>query len=374
MLTDALGIRLIFWLGKILPTPAPRRVLEALRSVEVTSDVEQGDGFQLTFELAKSWRGDFDLLDGGALSPWNRVVLGVQLGTSLRVLCDGVITHHQLQSSSEGQDSAATLTVTGTSLAVLLDQSEVRRKYPNQPDAVIAAQILARYARYGLVPDVRPTGDIPLSIQRVPWQHETDLACLERMAERNAFVFYIEPVTMGIGRAYFGPDNRLSVPQKALTVDMGGSSNVTSLHFSHDAALPQQSTGRFYAPGTQTTLPVPTLPALRIPPLALRPTTAKRQLILRDAAKLNLSQAMQRARGLQAQSGDSVRGQGELDSVRYGDVLRARRLVGVRGAGRSYDGLYYVGRVTHHIERGKYTQSFALRREGTGSLTPVVRP
>jgi phage protein D len=55
-------------------------------------------------------------------------------------------------------------------------------------------------------------------------------------------------------------------------------------------------------------------------------------------------------------------------------VLRARRLVGVRGAGTSYDGFYWVKRVTHTIRSGNYTQQFNVSREGTGALLPVVVP
>ena len=47
-------------------------------------------------------------------------------------------------------------------------------------------------------------------------------------------------------------------------------------------------------------------------------------------------------------------------------------LVGVRGAGEAYDGLYYVNNVTHNIKRGEYKQSFNLSRDGLGSLTPKV--
>ena len=73
-------------------------------------------------------------------------------------------------------------------------------------------------------------------------------------------------------------------------------------------------------------------------------------------------------------SGDAVTVSGELNASRYGDVLRARRLVGLRGAGYSYDGLYYVKSVTHRIKRGEYKQSFTLTREGLGSSTPAVLP
>jgi hypothetical protein len=58
--------------------------------------------------------------------------------------------------------------------------------------------------------------------------------------------------------------------------------------------------------------------------------------------------------------------------VRYGHVLRTARLVSVRGVGHSYDGDYYVQQVTHRIQRGQYTQSFSLNREGRGALSSTV--
>ena len=55
-------------------------------------------------------------------------------------------------------------------------------------------------------------------------------------------------------------------------------------------------------------------------------------------------------------------------------VTRARKLVGVRGVGTSYDGFYFVRRVTHTLRPGEYRQSFTLSRDGTGALLPVVVP
>ena len=73
-----------------------------------------------------------------------------------------------------------------------------------------------------------------------------------------------------------------------------------------------------------------------------------------------------------SESSDAVTGTGELDGVRYGYVLRARRLVGVRGVGLSYDGDYYVKQVTHNIKVGEYKQSFTLTREGLGARKSTV--
>jgi len=73
-------------------------------------------------------------------------------------------------------------------------------------------------------------------------------------------------------------------------------------------------------------------------------------------------------------SANAISGNGSLDVLRYGRVLRSRMLVGVRGAGLAYDGLYYVDSVTHNIKQGEYKQSFNLSRDGLISNTPVVMP
>jgi hypothetical protein len=73
-----------------------------------------------------------------------------------------------------------------------------------------------------------------------------------------------------------------------------------------------------------------------------------------------------------AKSQDAATAEGSLDVVRYGRILKARGLVGVRGAGLAYDGLYYVKSVTHKIRRGEFKQSFGLTRNGLVSITPRV--
>jgi hypothetical protein len=71
-------------------------------------------------------------------------------------------------------------------------------------------------------------------------------------------------------------------------------------------------------------------------------------------------------------SQDAVTATGTLDVLRYGRVLQARKLVGVRGAGVAYDGLYYVSRVTSTLKRGVFKQDFNLTRNGLVSITPTV--
>ncbi len=370
MLASILGIRLILMVGKTIPLPASYELSMALQSVEVTNDAEQGDGFQMVFTMSKETALDYNLLKSGALDPFNRVVVGVLMGAIPEVLIDGIITHHQVAPSNEpGQ---TTLTVTGKDVSVMLSLEEKNESYENQPDFLIVTQLLAAYAQYGLIPQPTPTTDVPIMIDRIPRQHETDLDFIKRLATKNGFVFYIEPVTFGVNTAYWGPENRLSLPQSALTLDMGHYTNVKSLNFSNDALAPTATEGTFVEPITKTALPIPPLPSLKIPPLAVSPTAPRRITLTRSTANQNPATAATTAVAAATNSPDAVSGTGELDAVRYGKVLRARKLVGVRGAGFNYNGLYFVRRVTHRIRRGTYTQSFTLSREGTGSLLPVL--
>lgn len=367
-LNGQLGLRLILWMGATVPRPAPVEVLQALESVEVTADREKGDGVQLVFRLVKDRTLDYSLLSNPVFTPGNRVVVGVVMGILPEVLLDGLITHHEVSAGAAGQ-----LTITGQDISSAMDLEEKDGPFDNQPDFVIATRIIASYPQLGLVPAITPTTDVPLQVERTPRQHETDLAYLKRTAERNGFVFYTEPLTLGVNTAYWGPENRLGIPQPALTHDMGAMSNVKSLSFSFDALQPVAPRGVFVDPIFKLSIPIPALPSLKIPPLATSAAPALRTVRTRDTANRNPANAATAALAAATNTPNAVTGDGELDTTVYGHVLRPRRLVGVRGAGLTLDGLYTVDAVTHKLARGEYSQRFRVSREGLGTTTPVVR-
>ena len=373
MFSSTLGVRLVLLLGDTVPLPAPYEVMTALSRAEVTMDASGADGFQLTFQLSKDTVADYGLVLTGALDPFKRVIIAVVMGVLPEVLIDGVITHHQLDPGQE--PGSATLTVTGKDLTQLMDLERKNEEFPNQPDFVIAGRVLASYARYGVVPSPAPTTDVPISLQRTPRQaDETDLAFLKRMATRNGYVFFVEPVTFGVSTAYWGPEVRASLPQPALTTGGGPSANTKSLRFSQDPLAPVATRVSFVEPFTGMVITLPALPSLKLPPLSASPVQARRTGPSRDTGQANPAQAALASAAAATSAPDAVTGEGEVDSVRYGHALRARKLVGVRGAGLSYDGLYYVQNVTHSISPGEYKQSFSLSREGTTSTVPAVVP
>jgi hypothetical protein len=108
------------------------------------------------------------------------------------------------------------------------------------------------------------------------------------------------------------------------------------------------------------------------PPLGLVSPIPPKQHRLAETANLSPIAALAKGIGYAAAHQDCAFGSGALEVARYGHVLQARALVGVRGAGLAYDGLYFVTKVTHDIRRGGYTQQFSLARNGLISTVPAV--
>jgi hypothetical protein len=370
------GIYLTLLIGPTIPVPAPQPVVDALESVQVTTSAGQRSGFQLVFGLSGNSLLE-SLIAAGYFDPDQRVILVATINGLPSVLCDGVITRQDVAPNNE--IGAAALTVTGEDISLVMDLVQMNGvPHPALPDEAIVAMVLGLYARFGLIPAIIPSPftDVPVPIDYIPTQTGTDLAYIQQLASENGYVFYVEPGPLpGTNVAYWGPEIRIGVPQPALNIGMDAETNVESLSFGFDGLSREQTVILVQDPITKLSIPVP-LPDITLlrPPLALRQAPALRIRQLCDAAKHDVIKAATLGLSKAASSSDAVTGQGQLDVLRYGHVLKARGLVGVRGAGMAYDGLYYVKSVTHSIKPGEYKQSFQLARNGLISLLPAVVP
>jgi hypothetical protein len=372
------GVYVTLLIGPAVPVPAPRSVIDALVSLQVTSGVDRS-GFQLTFGAGRGSPLLTRLLPAGYLDPIiTRVIVVVTVNGIPNVISDGMVTRQEVAPSSEPGQS--TVTVTGDDMATVMDRVEMPfMRFPGMNDSAQAAVILAKYAAFGIVPMVIPPvfPDTPVPTDTVPTQNGTDYSYLKQLAGRNGYVFYVEPgPAPGANIAYWGPDIRIPVPQSALNINMDAHTNVESLTFSFDGLAKKVTVLTVLDPVTKKItipVPVPNLSVLRPPLGAKLPLPAKVEFY-RYGTKLTVTRAIATALGISFAAKDSITASGSLNVVRYGQVLRSRLLVGVRGAGLAYDGLYYVNSVTHNLKRGEYKESFRLSRDGLVSLTPRVVP
>ncbi len=374
------AVRLTILAGPSVPVPLPPALAERFRDAKVTETDDERSVFTLTFDAGRTIGPgalDAPLIMGSPLAVNARVVLVLSFGILPEVLFDGIIT--QIQLTPAGGGGAATVSVTGEDLSVLLDREEKDAEYPALDDYPQALMILAPYATQGLIPMAFPPMDMdpPLPIERVPTQHGTDLQQLIMLAERHGHVCYVLPGPLpGTSRFYWGPPVRIGVPQPAISVDLGPETNVTAAPtFTMNALEPVAVQGSVQDPRTGTAVPVRSGPSVQ-PPLAALPLwlTAAGQIRTRRFRESGTStvSAFARAQAAVELGANAVTGTGTLDGGRYGSVLRPRGLVGVRGAGWSHDGLWYVKSVEHTVRPGSYGQAFTIAREGYGSTVPVV--
>jgi hypothetical protein len=372
------GIHLTLLIGPLaVPLPAPLPVIEALQSVQVTSQRDR-TGFQLTFTVGKTSPVQTVMLSAGLLDPMiTRVVIIVTFRGIPQVIADGVVTRHEVSPSNEPGQSK--LTLTGEDLSVLMGVVEMKLPYPAMPDAARILIILGKYAMFGIVPAVIPPPVITVKspTKEIPTQTGTDLSYIQGLAAQSGYVFHIEPGPAPLtSTAYFGPDLPIPLPQPALSVNMDWQTNVESLSFSLDGlakkvvvlTILDPITGKIPIP-----IPVPNISLLH-PPLGARLTPPAKIEFPDDMANLAPDEVAKRAFGLMLNNADAITGNGSLNVTRYGQILRMRTVVGVRGAGLAYDGFYYVNSVTHNLKRGEYKQSFTLSRDGLITQTPVVGP
>lgn len=371
------GINLTLMIGPAIPVPVPQVVLDALTGIEVTIPSGAAPGvFRLSFTLSnKSPLHTIFLLGGESPISIIRVVVVVTFRGMPHVLIDGVMTRHQVEPGNNAGYS--TLVVFGEDLTRLMNYIDFSGlPYPAMPPEARVLFILAKYAVFGIVPLVIPVllPDISNPLERIPRQQGKDLGYIQQLADDAGYVFYLEPGPLpGASIAYWGPLIKVGIPQPALNINMDAFTNVEQLSFDFDNT--QKALPVLFIQNELTKIPIPIpIPDVSLlnPPLGLIPPIPNEIKPISGTAKLSFAQAALRGLNEASRSSDAVRGTGTLDVLRYGNILKSRQLVGVRGVGMAFDGLYYVESVTHNIKRGEYKQNFTLSRNGLVSTVPRV--
>lgn len=371
------GIDITLLVGPGVPVPVPRMVVDALQTVRVEENSgTTPSGFELAFALDKdSPLNTLFLLAGGAALPILRVALVVTLNGRAISLINGVVTRTDLQPGRG--DQPATLSVKGKDLTAAMEAIDLSGliAYPAMPPFARVALILAKYAWLGVIPQVIPSLEgPPLPTEKIPRQQDTDLAYIRTLAEEAGYTFFMKPgPAPATSFAYWGPEIRIGPVAPALTIDSGFATNCEELSFSFDKDQAEIPVVYIHNPQTKVPIPIPIPSSVPFhPPLGAVPPMPPKITRLRETARLTPAEALLRGFARAARTADAVRGSGRIDVLRYGRILRARGLIGVRGAGAAFDGDHYIEAVTHDISRGGYEQTLTLKRSGLLPARPSV--
>jgi phage protein D len=251
--------------------------------------------------------------------------------------------------------------------------------WPNLSDGDIATQILSGY---GFVPDVTHTDPVHQENDVTVIQRGSDLAFLRRLARKNGFEVGVErDAQSGVTTGFFRQPALTGTPQKTLAVAFGNATSLTAFDVTVEGIQPLSVEvgqidvkGKTAASGVGTSLALAAIGDRDLESLVsgtidslISPKEAAGKLWLDTVPTSDATELTSVAQAVRDQAGWCVAARGEINSDVYQTVLRANRLVTVKGAGALYSGKYYVTRVVHRLGAdGRYQQSFEARRNAVG--------
>jgi len=329
-----------------------------IAEIEVEERLDAADVFRVRLSVGLRPDGTWSHADDGRFAIWRRLSLRAGYPGDHDVLIDGYITHVDLVLSS-GAESY--LEITGMDGSAVMDLEDKQAAWSNKKDSDIAQEI---FAAHGLSWEVEDTTTTVATIL----QSETDIRFLRRLARRNGFECHVKG-----RRGYFRSANLQEPPQKVLALEFGSETNLASLRIAVDGTAPTTVELRRVDPVEKRVdgEKLAELPRRRLGSRtlkALRGGARDGRRLLRRQPAVSTAEMRARLRAGYDAAGAFVTIAGEIDARAYGAVLRARRLVTIKGAGASYSGLYYVTRVLHRFTAEGYEQSFDAHRNAVGLL------
>lgn len=339
-------------------------MLQCIQSVTVEEDLDVGSSCAIELQACRNDDGSWPYLEDENLQVWNRVTVYAAFPKQTEVVFDGYISHVDCQ-TNESQ-SNMTVSIRGVDASYHMNQEDKARIWRGKTYEDIAKEIIAEYEFKPIVAEPPGTGEPPLQIA----QRGSDHRFLRELARRRGYEFYV----LG-GNAYFRPPQLAETPQKLIAVNFGDETNCRNLRFQTDGTAPTVAQVTYFD-AMEGTAVTDTAESSGLDDLGTQPLSSLRgavempqsHRIARGHGFHSGAQASEYAAGMLRRNGWWVTGAGTLDGLLYGAVLRSRKTVTVKGAGRNYNGVYYVRKVQHRLTMRTYDMQFELVRNALGQL------
>jgi phage protein D len=200
-------------------------------------------------------------------------------------------------------------------------------------------------------------------------QRHTDLRFVRELARRRGYEFYVRGAD-----AHFHPPELDGTPQRLIAVNFGEQTNCDDLTIDVDGTRPTEALISRINPDTgepETT----TVTESGDAPMGTTPLSELRgagfpqtRVMIRRQSPASSVDMQRRAQALLRRHGWWITAHGALDGLRYGRVLRSKKLVTIKGLGRDHASNYYVRKVEHSLTSRTYTMNFEAVRNSVGRL------
>lgn len=340
-------------------------LLAALQAVEVEDHAQMPDMCRLRVAVGVSEGGSrWSVLDDDLFRRLTPVKVLARVGSSgAEPLFDGYVVETRAVLSNEPGKSH--LDVVAMDPTVLMSLDERVRAWPNVTESDVASTL---FGEHGFGADVEATSRRREEASQTLVQRGTDLQFLKRLASRVGYEVFVDvDARSGEVKGHFHRPRLETEPQGVLTVNMGDATTVNRFQARFDMLRPvtAEVTGVDAESGEPQPAQVESVALRNLgreTPIAERP----RRVLPAQTGLAEGGELTAFAQAVVDRASWAIRAEGELNAASYGGILRAKKPVLVRGAGRRFSGAYYVERVQHVLTGDGYLQRFALRRNALG--------
>jgi phage protein D len=345
--------------------PADADLLSALQQLEVEDSTGMAGILRMKVAVGVGPSGSsWDVLDEGLFQRLTEIRIGVTLGSrSESLLTADVIETDAELSNRPGQ---SILNVVAMDPTVRMNLEEKIRQWPNMADSDIASAI---FGEYGFSPQVDQTQPSRTEVEITTIQRGTDIQFLRQLARRNGYECYVEThPTSGALEGHFHPPRLDQTALDTLSVNLGEATNINSFRARYDMLRPTtvQVSGLDIGSQSDQSAQADSVALDGLGQTSALPSDRPRVVLASRMGLAQTGELQTYAQSVVDRSAWAISAEGELNTAAYGSILRSRRPVPVRGAGRQFSGLYYVEKVLHTFTGDGYTQRFSLRRNATG--------
>ncbi|MGZ6974441.1 MAG: phage late control D family protein, partial [Acidimicrobiia bacterium] len=316
----------------------------------------------------KEYGSGWTLLDDALFTRLANVKLSVTVGSGSAI---PLINAHvvEVDTTFSSDPNGSSLTVVAMDPTVLMHLDEKVKAWPNMMDSDVASAIFSD-ASYHFTPVVESTRWSRQENDHTLMQRGTDIQLLHQLADRNGYECFVETNDAGETEGHFHPPKHDGQPQGTLTVNMGAATNVNKFRARFDMLGPTTAKAATLDPDDASAQQGQADDAQQADGMGDQPAVPSdrpRQVLLSQLGMAQSGEVQRYAQSVVDRSSWSIVAEGEINTLGYGGVLKAKQPVMVRGVGRQFSGRYYVERVMHVIDSdGSYVQRFSLRRNATG--------
>jgi len=346
--------------------PADPDLLAAVQQIEVEDHADMADMLRLSLAIGvRKDSSGWSVLDEDLFRRLTNIKVNMAVGSgAAEPLIDAYVIETRARiSNGPGQ---STLDILAMDPTVLMNLQEKIRPWPDMADSDIARAV---FGEHGFTAKVAPTQPARQVVDYATIQRGTDIQFLRHLAWRNGCECYVEihPVTSAV-EGHFHPPQLQQPPQGVLSINMGEATNVNRFEARYDMLRPTtaQITGLDVETRADQPARVESPSQDRLGKETAFCRDRPRRILLSRTGLTQAGELQIHAQAVVDRSAWAITADGELNTVAYGGILRAKRPVSVRGAGRQFSGTYYVEKVLHTFGGEGYSQHFTLRRNALG--------